>query len=151
MEGTVGSEQWLSIDTSSIDEHLPTVEIYKQRFNGILFEELPIVYIKVSRNNTIIEGRDYKFNSIMYTSCRLEGFINARKKTSIAGTTTGYGAGQKLLRRGVRTVRVRVRGLGPGRMTSVKGLTMAGIEVVSITDFTCLPELGPRPRKARRL
>lgn len=60
MEGTVGSEQWLSIDTSSIDEHLPTVEIYKQRFNGILFEELPIVYIKVSRNNTIIEGRDYK-------------------------------------------------------------------------------------------
>lgn len=44
----------------------------------------------------------------MYTSCRLEGFINARKKTSIAGTTTGYGAGQKLLRRGVRTVRVRV-------------------------------------------
>ena len=46
---------------------------------------------------------------IIYTSCRLAGFKHARKKTTIAGQTTGVAAGQKLVRRGIRTVRVEVK------------------------------------------
>ncbi|VDL87394.1 unnamed protein product [Nippostrongylus brasiliensis] len=92
----------------------------------------------------------FKNHVIIYTSCRLEGFKHARKKTTIAGQTTGVAAGQRLVRRGVRTVRVQAKGLGPGRMTCVKGLTVAGVHVVSITDHTPLKELGPRPRKIRR-
>uniref|UniRef100_A0A914RES4 Ribosomal protein S11 n=1 Tax=Parascaris equorum TaxID=6256 RepID=A0A914RES4_PAREQ len=91
------------------------------------------------------------YKILTYTSCRLEGFKNARKKTTIAGQTTGVAAGQRLVRRGIRTVRVQVKGLGPGRMTCVKGLTAAGVHVISITDNTPLPELGPRPRKIRRV
>lgn len=87
----------------------------------------------------------------MYTSCRLEGFKNARKKTSIAGQTTGVAAGQRLLRRGVNAIRIVVKGIGPGRMTSVQGLATAGVNVISITDNTPLIELGPRPRKIRRV
>lgn len=60
-------------------------------------------------------------------------------------------AGQKLLRRGIQTVRVVLRGIGPGRMTSVKGMATAGVQIVSISDRTWLPELGPRPRKIRRI
>ncbi|KAK6030939.1 hypothetical protein OSTOST_02913 [Ostertagia ostertagi] len=44
-----------------------------------------------------------------------------------------------------------VKGLDPGRMTCVKGLTVAGVRVVSITDHTPLKELGPRPRKIRKV
>lgn len=44
-----------------------------------------------------------------------------------------------------------MKGLGPGRMSSVKGLVSVGIEVVSITDMTRLNELGPRPKKVRRV
>lgn len=92
----------------------------------------------------------FQWQRIDYTSCRLEGFKHAAKKSAIAGQTTGVAAGQRLLRRGIRTIRVVLRGIGPGRMTSVKGLTVAGVQVVSITDRTPLPEIGPRPRKMPR-
>ena len=48
-------------------------------------------------------------------------------------------------------MRVVVKGLGPGRMSAVKGLVLGGLNVVSITDNCILNELGPRPQKARRL
>ncbi|MFH4974107.1 hypothetical protein AB6A40_000816 [Gnathostoma spinigerum] len=150
-EGTVGADSWYSVDTSAIDQRLPTVEVFKQLYDGIPFEELPIVHVKATYNNTLITVTDYKFNLITYTSCRMEGFKNARKKTTIAGQTTGVAAGQRLLRRGIRTVRVIVRGLGPGRMTSVKGMAAAGVQIVSVSDYTPIGELGPRPRKIRRV
>ncbi|VDK23097.1 unnamed protein product [Anisakis simplex] len=110
LEGTAGAmETLISVDTSSIDHRLPTPETMKQLYNGIPFDELPIVFIKASKNNTLVMVTDYKFNIITYTSCRLEGFKNARKKTTIAGQTTGVAAGQRLVRRGIRTVRVQVR------------------------------------------
>uniref|UniRef100_A0A0N5B0N6 30S ribosomal protein S11, chloroplastic n=1 Tax=Syphacia muris TaxID=451379 RepID=A0A0N5B0N6_9BILA len=149
MEGTIGSEPSFSI--SKYDSFLPTPEILKQSFNGIPYGEIPILHIKATKNNTLINAVDAENKVIIYTSCRLEGFKNARKKTQIAGHATGVAAGQKLLRRGVKTVRIKVKGLGPGRMSSVKGLVSVGIEVVSITDMTRLNELGPRPKKVRRV
>uniref|UniRef100_A0A8R1Y2Y8 Ribosomal protein S11 n=1 Tax=Onchocerca volvulus TaxID=6282 RepID=A0A8R1Y2Y8_ONCVO len=125
--------------------------VYLQQFDGIPFEELPIVHVKASRNNTLITVTDHKYNIITYTSCRLEGFKNARKKTNIAGQTTGVAAGQRLIRRGIRTVRVLIRGLGPGRMTSIQGMATAGVKIVSITEHSALPELGPRPKKIPRI
>uniref|UniRef100_A0A0N4ZRJ7 30S ribosomal protein S11 n=1 Tax=Parastrongyloides trichosuri TaxID=131310 RepID=A0A0N4ZRJ7_PARTI len=150
-EGTSGSESWLAVDTSHIDDQLPGPDILKTSFDGILYEDLPIVYIKATKNNTLITVTDSKYNIITYTSCRLEGFKNAKKKSTIAGLTTGVAAGHRLRRRGIHNVRVAVKGLGPGRMTSVRGLADAGIKVISITDNTPLNELGPRPRKIRRV
>lgn len=48
-------------------------------------------------------------------------------------------------------MRVKIQGLGPGRMSSVKGLQMGGIKIVSITDATPISFNPPRPKKARRL
>ncbi|VDN44924.1 unnamed protein product [Gongylonema pulchrum] len=107
-EGTVGGASWVPVNLSHFEKRLPTVEIFKQQFDGIPFEELPIVHIKASRNNTLITVTDHRYKIITYTSCRLEGFKNARKKTNIAGQTTGVAAGQRLIRRGIRTVRVVV-------------------------------------------
>lgn len=50
----------LSINTSDVDERLPTPETMKQLFNGVPFEELPIVYIKATKNNTLIHCIDHK-------------------------------------------------------------------------------------------
>lgn len=151
MEGTTGAGQLATVNLHGIESRLPTAETMKMQFDGIPYCELPIVYIKATKNNTLVTVMDKKNHVIIYTSCRLEGFKHARKKTTIAGQTTGVAAGQRLVRRGIRTVRVQVKGLGPGRMTCVKGLTVAGVNVVSITDHTPLKELGPRPRKIRRV
>ncbi|KAL6741997.1 hypothetical protein Aduo_015198 [Ancylostoma duodenale] len=151
MEGTAGAGRFTAVSLHGIESRLPTAETMKTEFDGIPYCDLPIVYIKATKNNTLVTVMDKKNHVIIYTSCRLEGFKHARKKTTIAGQTTGVAAGQRLVRRGVRTVRVQVKGLGPGRMTCVKGLTVAGVRVVSITDHTPLKELGPRPRKIRRV
>lgn len=169
-EGLSSNQSYVAVNTANISRHLPLPETMKQQFNGIPYEELPIVYIKATKNNTLMHATDYKVsiiiinvfvtidiistfqsNTIMYTSCRNEGFKNARKKTTIAGQTTGVAAGQRLLRRGINTVRIIVKGIGPGRASSVQGLATAGVKVISITDRTPLIELGPRPRKMRRV
>ncbi|ELW62788.1 28S ribosomal protein S11, mitochondrial [Tupaia chinensis] len=85
------------------------------------------------------------------TSCGTEGFRNAKKGTGIAAQTAGIAAAVKAIGKGITHVRVVVKGLGPGRLSAIKGLTMGGLEVISITDNTPIPHNGCRPRKARRL
>ena len=71
----------------------------------------------------------------MLTSSGREGFKHAQKKTTQTGMATGAAAAIKMIRRGVTTVRVVVKGIGPGRMTAVKAIAMAGINVVSVSKF----------------
>ncbi|KAL6468618.1 hypothetical protein MHYP_G00221420 [Metynnis hypsauchen] len=121
------------------------------RWGGKKFEELPIVHIKATYNNTHIQVTNSEGQSMARTSCGTEGFRNVKKSTPIAAQTAGISAAAKAQAKGVTFVRVLVKGLGPGRLSAVKGLSMGGLEVVSITDNTPVPHNGCRPRKARRL
>lgn len=87
----------------------------------------------------------------MGTNSKKEGFLHAKKKTSIAAQTTGFAAGQRLLRRGIKQARVVVKGLGVGRINGAKGIAQSGVKVISITDRTPIKEKGPRPKKLRRV
>ncbi|XP_040894404.1 28S ribosomal protein S11, mitochondrial isoform X2 [Toxotes jaculatrix] len=120
------------------------------RWGGKKFEELPIMHIKATYNNTHIQLTDSAGQSMIRTSCGTEGFKNIKKSTPIAAQTAGISAAAKATAKGVTFVRVVVKGLGPGRLSAIKGLTMGGLEVVSITDNTPVPHNGCRPRKARR-
>lgn len=121
------------------------------RWAGQKFEELPIAHIKATYNNTHIQLTDSTGQSLVRTSCGTEGFKNIKKSTPVAAQTAGISAAAKATAKGVTFVRVVVKGLGPGRLSAIKGLTMGGLEVVSITDNTPVPHNGCRPRKARRM
>uniref|UniRef100_A0A3B4BGN5 Small ribosomal subunit protein uS11m n=1 Tax=Periophthalmus magnuspinnatus TaxID=409849 RepID=A0A3B4BGN5_9GOBI len=120
------------------------------RWGGKKFEELPIVHIKATYNNTHIQLTDSAGASLVRTSCGTEGFKNIKKSTPVAAQTAAISAAAKATAKGVAHVRVVVNGIGPGRQSAIKGLTMGGLEVVSITDNTPVPHNGCRPRKARR-
>ncbi|XP_053175596.1 28S ribosomal protein S11, mitochondrial isoform X1 [Scomber japonicus] len=120
------------------------------RWGGKKFDELPILHIKATYNNTHVQLTDSAGQSMIRTSCGAEGFKNIKKSTPIAAQTAGLSAATKATAKGVTFVRVVVKGLGPGRLSAIKGLTMGGLEVVSITDCTPVPHNGCRPRKARR-
>ncbi|XP_006152920.1 28S ribosomal protein S11, mitochondrial [Tupaia chinensis] len=121
------------------------------RWAGKKFEEIPIAHIKASYNNTQIQVVSAANQPLARTSCGTEGFRNAKKGTGIAAQTAGIAAAVKAIGKGITHVRVVVKGLGPGRLSAIKGLTMGGLEVISITDNTPIPHNGCRPRKARRL
>lgn len=121
------------------------------RWEGKKFEELPIAHVKATYNNTHIQLTDSVGQSLVRTSCGTEGFKNIKKSTPVAAQTAGISAAAKAKAKGVTFVRVVIKGLGPGRQSAIKGLTMGGLKVVSITDNTPVPHNGCRPRKARRL
>lgn len=121
------------------------------RWGGKKFEELPIVHVKATYNNTHIQLTDSAGASLVRTSCGTEGFKNIKKSTPVAAQTAAISAAAKATAKGVTYVRVVVKGIGPGRLSAIKGLTMGGLEVVSITDNTPVPHNGCRPRKARRM
>ncbi|XP_055617838.1 28S ribosomal protein S11, mitochondrial [Toxorhynchites rutilus septentrionalis] len=151
-EGTVG-ERTVDIDSIIADkerffpnEHTPTT-----LFGGVAFSEIPVCNIRVSPNNTIISICDAKGVPQFIRSCGIEGFKNTRKGTNIAAQATAISICQKAIERGYKTVRVTVRGLGPGRMSAIKGVEMAGMNIISITDTTRVSWNPPRPRKQRKL
>ncbi|XP_017017663.1 uncharacterized protein mRpS11 [Drosophila kikkawai] len=151
-EGTVGEK---SVDIDNLinrkAKFFPDASTSSQLFNGIPFNELPICNIRVSPNNTIISVTDYKGVLRLIRSCGIEGFKNTRKGTNIAAQATAVTISGKAVELGWKTVRVKVRGLGPGRMSAIKGLQMGGLNIVSITDNTPVSFNPPRPRKQRSL
>ncbi|XP_044747307.1 28S ribosomal protein S11, mitochondrial [Coccinella septempunctata] len=151
-EGTSGEKaEEMDILLKDKQSMFPTKDTPNQLFNGIRFRDLPIFNIKSSPNNTIISLTNSKGDPQMLRSCGIEGFKNTRKGTNIAAQATAITIGTKAYNKGIKTVRVRVRGVGPGRMSSIKGLQMAGLQIVSITDNTPVSWNPPRPRKQRKL
>ncbi|XP_024905507.1 28S ribosomal protein S11, mitochondrial isoform X2 [Pteropus alecto] len=144
------SRLWAWIPTNSIYPPIPGQES-SLRWAGKKFEEIPIAHIKASYNNTQIQVVSAMNQPLARASCGTEGFRNAKKGTGIAAQTAGIAAAAKATGKGVTHIRVVVKGLGPGRLSAIKGLTMGGLEVISITDNTPIPHNGCRPRKARRL
>lgn len=151
-EGTAG-EKAQGIDSllQNKQQMFPTADSENRLFGGIPFKNLPIVNFRVTHNNTIMNLTDDKGKVHLIRSCGIEGFKNTRKGTNIAAQATSITFGTKVLERGVKWVRVRVQGLGPGRMSSIKGLQMSGLNIVSITDNTKVSWNPPRPRKQRKL
>lgn len=128
------------------DLHLPT-----RLFNGTMFRDIPILHVKATKNNTLMTVSDSNGLPYLLRSCGYDGFKNARKGTNVAAQATGFVLGKKMMQRGLRTVRVKVNGLGPGRLSSLRGVTIAGVEIISITDSTRVSWNPPRPRKQRRI
>ncbi|XP_077448690.1 small ribosomal subunit protein uS11m [Stigmatopora argus] len=121
------------------------------RWAGKKFEELHVLHIKATYNNTHIQLTDSEGQSLVRASCGTEGFKGSKRSTAVAAQAAAIAAAAKATAKGVTFVRVLVKGLGPGRLSAIKGLTMGGLEVVSISDNTPVPHNGCRPRKARRL
>lgn len=90
-------------------------------------------------------------STLGWKSAGSEGFKNARRGTNFAGQQAAIATAKKAIDLGIKKVRVKVKGLGPGRKASVKGLELGGLNVSSVTDVTPVPHNGCRPRKVRRL
>lgn len=120
-------------------------------FDGVPFSQLPICCIRTTPNNTIISVTDYDGKVMRTNSCGLEGYKNAKKGTNIAAQQTAISIGSKTVKSGIKNVRVCIQGLGPGRASSIKGLEMSGLNIISVTDVTRISWNPPRPRKVRRV
>ncbi|XP_025424332.1 28S ribosomal protein S11, mitochondrial [Sipha flava] len=151
-EGTEG-EKFVYIDSAITkkEDMFPDVNTPNMLFGAVKFSEVPICHIKSSSNNTILHVTKANGERIMIRSCGMEGFKNTRKGTNIAAQATAISLAARVLELGIHTVRVKIQGLGPGRMSSIKGLTMGGLKIISVTDNTPVSWNPLRSRKQRKL
>lgn len=129
----------------------PRVGTDERLFNGVMFKNLPIIHIRVTKNNTLLDLTNDK-GVVLYTrTCGVDGFKNCRKGTNIAAQITATAFAKMIVKMGYSTCRVCINGLGAGRSSSFKGLQMGGVDVVSITDTTAIfdyPKLRPPAAKS---
>ncbi|MFZ2664524.1 MAG: 30S ribosomal protein S11 [Patescibacteria group bacterium] len=108
-------------------------------------------FITAGMNNTIITITDDKGNALFTGSSGKSGFKGSRKSTPYAATKAAEQSGALAYAAGIREVAVFVKGPGFGRISSIKALKSAGLNIVSISDQTPIPHNGCRPKNRRRI
>merc|ERR1712050_125688 len=67
----------------------PSKSTHASLIDGVRFDELPIMYIQSTHNNTIMSLTKADGTVITGSSCGVEGFRNAKKGTNIAAQAVG--------------------------------------------------------------
>ncbi|MDH3324182.1 MAG: 30S ribosomal protein S11 [Candidatus Peregrinibacteria bacterium] len=109
------------------------------------------VNIAAKWNNTIVTLTDPDGNVLGWSSPGANGFKGARQSTPYAGQISAEKVAEKASSYGMKSVDVYVKGMGPGRDQTIRGLMNGGIEVKSISDVTRVPHGGCRPKRQRRV
>ena len=89
-------------------------------------------------------------NSI-HKSSGLVGFKGTKRGSPYAAEVVAESIGRAAKKHGVKKVDLVRSGLGRGRNMIVKGLSVAGLQITSISDGTPRPHGGCRGKKVRRV
>ncbi len=116
----------------------------KQVINGV-------AYITVSYNNTRVSIADTKGGIIAWTSAGSLGFKGTKKSTPYAANLIAKTCVEKARKYNLSSVRIVVRGVGPGRESAIRGLAGTGLTITAITDKTPIAHNGVRSKKPRRV
>jgi len=108
------------------------------------------VFVKSTYNNTIVSIADYSGNILAASSPGAVGFSGSKKSTAYAATKAAEDAVEKGRKYGIKEATVIIKGAGMGRQAAVKGLRNAGLNIISLSDFTPVPHGGVTPRKKPR-
>jgi len=119
-------------------------------------ENIGVVYIYTSFNNTIAQITDLAGNTIGKVS---GGQVTKHNRLK-ANPTIAMFIAKKIAEigkdRGINSIYVKIRGqtgstgLGPGAHAVVRTLTKEGFKVLSISEITRIPRGGPKKKGGRR-
>ncbi len=109
------------------------------------------IYITATFNNTLVTITNSNGDTIGWSSSGAAGFKGTRKSTPYAATNAVEQVSKKAMEKGLKSVEVYVKGPGPGREASLRGIRSAGLSISMISDLTPIPHNGPRSKKKRRV
>ncbi len=109
------------------------------------------VHIHASFNNTIVTVTDEQGNAIAACSAGALKFRGSRKSTPYAAQMAAEEAARRAMDHGLRSVKVFVKGPGPGRESAIRAMEVVGLQVTEINDVSPIPHNGCRPPKRRRV
>jgi small subunit ribosomal protein S11 len=108
-------------------------------------------YIGAGLNNTLITITNSEGDMLFFGSSGKAGFRGSRRATPYAATKAAELVGAEAYQAGMRELAVFLKGPGMGRISSIKALKSAGLNIVSISDITPIPHNGCKPKNKRRM
>tara|TARA_B100000287_G_C20434814_1_gene703068 strand:- start:321 stop:701 length:381 start_codon:yes stop_codon:yes gene_type:complete len=108
-------------------------------------------HIQASFNNIIISLTNKNGQVISWSSAGKMGFRGSKKNTPYAAQMAAEDCAKVALEKGLKRVKVYVKGPGQGRESAIRSIHNSGILVTEIIDVTPLPHNGCRPPKKRRV
>jgi small subunit ribosomal protein S11 len=119
--------------------------------NTVRVESDGEAHIQASFNNIIISLTNNSGQVIAWSSAGKMGFRGSKKNTPYAAQMAAEDCAKVALEKGLKRVKVFVKGPGQGRESAIRSIHNAGIIVTEIVDVTPLPHNGCRPPKKRRV
>lgn len=131
-----------------VDENL-----MNRLIDNVKFKDIPVMYIKSSRNNTKVSLHLADTKRLTIRSAGMEGFKNCRKGTTVAAQAVANRVLMVADDHNVKMCRLVFNGLGPGRNAVFRCLEQQNkVKIVSLSDRTQAWEpYIMRPRKAKRI
>ena len=108
-------------------------------------------HIQATFNNIIISLTNKSGQVIAWSSAGKMGFRGSKKNTPYAAQMAAEDCAGVALEKGLKRVKVYVKGPGQGRESAIRTIHNTGIIVTEIVDVTPLPHNGCRPPKKRRV
>ena len=110
-----------------------------------------VAHVKATYNNTIVTLSDLSGNVISWASAGLAGFKGPKKSTPYAANLVARDCTEKAKKYNLTNIKIVVKGVGPGREASMRGLAASGLNILSIMDATPIAHNGVRRKKPRRV
>ncbi len=109
------------------------------------------VHVKAGFNNTIVSVTDLDGMVLSWSSSGASGFKGSKKSTPYAAQMASENAISKAKIYGIEKVTVFINGVGPGREQAIRGLHLAGMDILAIVDKTTVQHGGCRPKNPRKI
>lgn len=113
--------------------------------------ERGVLHVEATFNNTKAVLTDEYGNAVAFSSAGALGFSGARKSTPYAAAKVGELLGDRAVAIGLKEAHIVIRGIGPGRESTLRGFASKGIHIKNIKNATPVPHNGPRAPKPRRV
>ena len=97
------------------------------------------VHIHSTFNNTIVTITDLEGNVVSWASAGTQGVKGSKKSTPFAAGMAAEAAGREATAAGMKTVNVKVKGLGSGREAAIRSLQTVGFKISISASFSISP------------
>ena len=119
--------------------------------NKVKVESEGQAHIQATFNNINISITNNSGQVISWSSAGKMGFRGSKKNTPYAAQMAAEDCTKVAIEKGLKRVKLFVKGPGQGRESAIRSIHNAGIIVTEIVDVTPLPHNGCRPPKKRRV
>ena len=110
-----------------------------------------VAHIQATFNNTIVTITDLMGNTLAWSSAGSNDFKHSRKATQHAAKITADNVAAVIKDKfGLQTLKIKIKGPGPGRELAAKALAKV-FKVTEIDDVTPVPFNGTRAEKPPRV